>query len=234
MFFRPWKRAETELEREIAHHLHHLTEEYVRQGHSRHEAMLLAKHSASAVDAWVGANPSARAFAQVGPSSFAPRHLEWQAFVAADECRRRVAEADLVVAHAGMGSIITALELGRPIVVMPRRAELGEHRNDHQLATVRHLATSSRLAVADDEASLATHLQAHLQSLSAGVAQSARVGRHASPRLLSCLRTFLDRREGAGDAGVITPMPVSLGLDLPVDRMPSAVGSLGAGVLQPQ
>ena len=30
----PWNRAETDLERELAHHLHELTVEYERQGHS--------------------------------------------------------------------------------------------------------------------------------------------------------------------------------------------------------
>src|ERR1700733_11218171 len=39
----PWNRAETELEREIAHHLHALTTEYERQGYSRQEAVRLAK-----------------------------------------------------------------------------------------------------------------------------------------------------------------------------------------------
>ncbi len=40
-FFR--SRKETELEREIAHHLHHLAAEYERQGHSREEALQLAR-----------------------------------------------------------------------------------------------------------------------------------------------------------------------------------------------
>ena len=38
-----WKRAETDLDREIAHHLHVLAAEYERQGYSRKEAALLAK-----------------------------------------------------------------------------------------------------------------------------------------------------------------------------------------------
>ena len=44
--------------------------------------------------------------------------------------------AAAIVAHAGMGTILTALETGKRLLVMPRRAALGEHRNDHQLATV--------------------------------------------------------------------------------------------------
>ncbi len=39
----PWNRAESELEQEIAHHLHELAAEYERQGHSRAEAMRMAK-----------------------------------------------------------------------------------------------------------------------------------------------------------------------------------------------
>ena len=38
-----WKRKETELEREIAHHIHHLAAEYERQGHPRQEALLMAR-----------------------------------------------------------------------------------------------------------------------------------------------------------------------------------------------
>jgi predicted permease len=38
-----WNRMETDLRRELAHHLHQLTAEYQRQGHSREEAILMAK-----------------------------------------------------------------------------------------------------------------------------------------------------------------------------------------------
>ena len=50
MFFSWRKRAETELDREIAHHLHHLSEEYIRQGASREEALRLAKREFGGVD----------------------------------------------------------------------------------------------------------------------------------------------------------------------------------------
>ena len=34
----PWNRAESQLNREIAHHLQQLTDEYLRQGYTREEA----------------------------------------------------------------------------------------------------------------------------------------------------------------------------------------------------
>src|SRR5437899_6142962 len=39
----PWNRMETELKRELAHHLHELTAEFERRGHSHEEAMRMAK-----------------------------------------------------------------------------------------------------------------------------------------------------------------------------------------------
>lgn len=56
--------------------------------------------------------------------------------------------ADVVVSHAGVGSIISARRVGRPIILYPRRSELGEHRNDHQAATARQLGTAEGIRVA--------------------------------------------------------------------------------------
>jgi hypothetical protein len=39
----PWNRAETDLARELTHHLHELTAEYKRQGYSPDQALRMAK-----------------------------------------------------------------------------------------------------------------------------------------------------------------------------------------------
>ena len=45
--------------------------------------------------------------------------------------------ADLVVSHAGMGTVIQSLETCMPLIVVPRDHNLGEHRNSHQTDTAR-------------------------------------------------------------------------------------------------
>lgn len=46
---------------------------------------------------------------------------------------RYVAEAEVLVLHAGAGSILHAVNAGKCPIVMPRLARFGEHVNDHQL-----------------------------------------------------------------------------------------------------
>lgn len=64
--------------------------------------------------------------------------------------------ADLIVAHAGIGTLLTAIKREKPLIFFPRQASLNEHRNDHQMATVRDLQESNNFYVATDEASLET------------------------------------------------------------------------------
>ena len=87
------------------------------------------------VDAWTGTRASMPVFAQIGDTRWHPGHMEWTPRLSPCDYRQRLSEADAVVTHAGMGTILTALEFGKPVLVMPRRGELLETRNDHQLGT---------------------------------------------------------------------------------------------------
>lgn len=107
-----------------------------------------------AVDHWAAKNPAIDVFAQTGPSSQVFGHLRAEPFVSPSRADRLVREASLVVAHAGMGSVLTALRHARPILIMPRHASRGEHRNEHQLATARWLASRPGVTVAWDEIEL--------------------------------------------------------------------------------
>lgn len=62
--------------------------------------------------------------------------------------------ARVIVAHAGIGTILSAMKRGKPLIVVARRADLKEHRNDHQLATAANLASEFAVAVADNSAEL--------------------------------------------------------------------------------
>jgi UDP-N-acetylglucosamine transferase subunit ALG13 len=143
----------------------------------------------TAVDTWAHRHDRDDVFAQIGEGAQRPRFIEARPSLKPGEFRDCIERATLVVGHAGMGTIMSALECETPLIVMPRRAELGEHRNDHQLATVRRLAVMQDVQVAWDEAELE-------ELLEAGNAQptSRRWQPTASPDLLQTLRQFVGPR----------------------------------------
>ncbi len=148
------------------------------------------------VDGWACANSKTDVFAQIGPSDYRSEHIRTERFIDVTEFRERVEAASLVISHAGMGSIITALELGKRIIVMPRRASLGEHRNDHQLATAKRFAEQGAIMVAFTEQELIDKLD-RLQ----GMNETERVMAPASPHLISAIRSFIGT--GQADADTI-------------------------------
>lgn len=157
-----------------------------------------------AVDAWAGAGTRGEIFAQIGPSEAEPKNIEWTRFMDPPEFRAMCDRASIIVAHAGMGSIITALELGKPLLIMPRHGDLRETRNDHQIATARRFSELQKVSVAWDE----TEVGPRLDELLAGAASamhaaggSARLGAYASPQLISALRSFIDGTLAPPNAG---------------------------------
>jgi len=181
------------------------------------------------IDQWAARRGRRDVFAQIGPTELRPQHIQWVPFLDADECRRRTAKADAVIAHAGMGTILTALELGKPIIIMPRRGDLHEHRNDHQIATAKQLLAQGRVAVAFTEDELIEKLD-HLESVHA----ARRISPTASPRLIGMLQAFvhgedvvagLRRSIGAAMAGrpvktEVADEPVRQKSDVPLRATP--------------
>jgi len=55
------------------------------------------------------------------------------------ELRQAMREADVVVSHAGVGSALAAMQVGRRALFVPRRRAHGEHVDDHQVEVAREL-----------------------------------------------------------------------------------------------
>ncbi|CAN5426633.1 glycosyltransferase [soil metagenome] len=52
--------------------------------------------------------------------------------ISRDELQNWFQESDVVIAHAGVGSALAVLEIGKAPVLVPRRSARGEHIDDHQ------------------------------------------------------------------------------------------------------
>lgn len=65
---------------------------------------------------------------------------EVHSLMSADEFDRNVRESDAVISHAGVGSALRILSLGKSPILVPRLRAYKEHVDDHQLQITRELA----------------------------------------------------------------------------------------------
>lgn len=72
-------------------------------------------------------------FAQIGYSDYVPKHFEFTKFLDSTEFKKKISECDILLAHGGVGTIISGVERNKPVVVWARRKEFGEHVDDHQM-----------------------------------------------------------------------------------------------------
>lgn len=141
----------------------------------------------NAVDLWAGSQKSFDVFAQIGDSEFVPENMDYKKFVEPKDYRSTLENADLIISHAGMGTILTSLRFQKPLLVLSRRASLGEHRNEHQLATAKHLKSIDKVDVAADE----NELTQFLNSLE-NVRPRSPIGPHASKKLTDAISDFIN------------------------------------------
>jgi len=127
-----------------------------------------------AVDDWVK-NQAIRepVVAQIGNCKYLPQNFPYVRFLTPNEYQAKFTEARFVIAHAGMGTIITAIELRKTLVIMPKLASLGEQRNEHQLATLRHFQHHPQIRAALDEDRLPGLLDEVLVSFGVGQKQAS-------------------------------------------------------------
>lgn len=126
--------------------------------------------------------------AQVSKSDYKAQHMETHDFLSPNDFNKYFSQAKLIVSHAGMGTIISALVQQKPILVVPRLAKYGEHRNDHQLATAEAFEALGYVNVVYDENELEEKLKTILNQEKAPEHQ---IGKHASKELISSIQEFI-------------------------------------------
>ncbi|MFQ6010411.1 MAG: PssE/Cps14G family polysaccharide biosynthesis glycosyltransferase [Candidatus Aenigmatarchaeota archaeon] len=123
-------------------------------------------------------------FMQIGNTKYVPVNCKYKRFLSRKEFENRIKKSEVIVTHAGVGSIIDVLNAKKPIVVVPRRKKLGEHVNDHQMDITKEFEKRGLIIACYDVS---------------GIEHSIRKSRKLKPpkrnkereRLLNTLETFL-------------------------------------------
>lgn len=126
---------------------------------------------------------------QAFESNYKAKNFKVLNFISSSDFNLYLDKADLVISHAGMGTIISALVKEKPIIVMPRLMKFDEHRSEHQLATAKRFEALGYVNVAYDEEELKTKF------LNIGLFKLKLlriIGGDASKELVTSLRDFIN------------------------------------------
>ena len=69
---------------------------------------------------------------QAGYTKFNSNKMKIFDFINYDDMERYIEKADLIITHAGTGSVLTPLKMGKKVIVCSRLSKYGEHVDNHQ------------------------------------------------------------------------------------------------------
>lgn len=69
---------------------------------------------------------------QAGHTKFVSSKMQVFDFIDYDKMNEYIEKADLIITHAGTGSIVSALQKGKKVIACARKAEYLEHVDNHQ------------------------------------------------------------------------------------------------------
>ena len=127
-------------------------------------------------------------FVQHGPSPVRPDGAACVDYVGFDELLEQMRAARVVVTHAGVGSVISALSVGQLPVVVPRLQRHGEAVDDHQVPFGRRLRDAGLVELVED--------LDRLRDTVLGRTSAETVGIAVNERLVADLREFVVRAAG--------------------------------------
>jgi len=119
---------------------------------------------------------------QIGSTDHEPENCEFFRFMPRKDIEKYYADAGIVVCHAGSGSILTALEHDKPLVLVPRIKTYGEVFDDHQLEIARTMEGRGATVVYD-----INNLKTAIKNANTTVLKFS-----TGPNLVGALKEYLD------------------------------------------
>ena len=75
---------------------------------------------------------------QAGYTKFESKNMKIFDLIPRERLEKFQAQANLIITHGGVGSIITSIRKGKKVIAVPRLHQYGEHVNNHQIEIVKN------------------------------------------------------------------------------------------------
>jgi len=142
----------------------------------------------SIIDTWASKQVKYTVIAQMANSKINFKNMTCFDYLEPDVFNEYFNNADVIIGHAGIGTIITALENEKKLVVFPRLVKYNEHRNDHQLHTAKGFDKLGLINVAYTEKDLFRYLNNIID-----ISVKRKINQNAEKQLLEKISNFINK-----------------------------------------
>lgn len=91
---------------------------------------------------------------QAGYTKYKSKNMEIFSLISQDELEKYQIQANLIITHGGVGSIIGSLKLGKKVIAVPRLHKYLEHVNDHQKQIIENFSENGYIIGIEDVSEL--------------------------------------------------------------------------------
>ena len=142
----------------------------------------------SIIDNWAVNQDTYSVIAQTANSEINFKYMTCFDYLEPDVFNEYFNNADVIIGHAGMGTIINALENKKKLVVFPRLVKYNEHRNDHQHHTAFGFEKLGLINVAYNEKDLFRYLNNIID-----IPVKRKINQNAEKQLLEKISNFINK-----------------------------------------
>ena len=142
----------------------------------------------SIIDNWAVNQDTYSVIAQTANSEINFKNMTCFDYLEPDVFNEYFNNADVIIGHAGMGTIIKALENKKKLLVFPRLVKYNEHRNDHQHHTAFGFEKLGLINVAYNEKDLFRYLNNIID-----IPVKRKINQNAEKQLLEKITNFINK-----------------------------------------
>lgn len=124
---------------------------------------------------------------QAGFTKYKSDKMKIFSMTSREELENLIKKADLIITHAGLGSIEMSLEQNKKVIAVPRLKKFGEHVNDHQKDIERKLNEKRCLVGIDDVSELGVALKKVKKFI------PKKYEKPKSDEIIYIIKTFIDK-----------------------------------------
>ena len=132
---------------------------------------------------------------QAGFTKYKSNNMKIFEMMRKDDLEKLVQKADLVITHAGEGSIEMSLEQNKKVIAVPRLKKYGEHVNDHQ-KDIEDEFNRKGWIIGIDEVSCLGQAIRKAKNFKPNKYQNQK-----ADKIVNIIRTFIDMPKGTGKNG---------------------------------